>query len=59
MIICITTMAQDDMVGMERIAYSYEDLPESKLPAGRGSMPGKPLQEVEEDKLISGRGVIP
>ena len=52
-------MAQDDLVGMEHIAYEYEELPTSELPAGTGSMPGKKKKEVEEDNLISGRGVIP
>ena len=53
-------MAQDDLRYPEgMVASEHKELPESKMPAGRGSMPGKPLQEVEEDHLISGRGVIP
>ncbi len=43
----------------ELIASPYEDLPTSELKAGVGSMPGKPLQKVKEDNLISGRGLIP
>ena len=53
-------MAEDDLrYPEELIASPYEELPISDRPAGVGSMPGKPLQEIEEDKLISGRGVIP
>jgi len=44
---------------MENIAPEHKDLPRSELPVQRGSMPGKPLQEVEEDNLISGRGLVP
>ena len=51
-------MAQDDL-RYPSIASDHEQKPMSDLPAGRGSMPGKPLQEVEEDNLVSGRGVIP
>jgi len=53
-------MAQDDLRypdGM--VASEHKELPESDLPVGRGSMPGKPLQEIEEDQLISGRGCVP
>jgi len=51
---------QDDLRYPDKmVASDHEELPMSDLPAGRGSMPGKPLQEVEEDHLISGRGVIP
>ena len=53
-------MAQDDLRYPDRmVASEYTELPISDLPAGRGSMPGKPLQEVEEDHLISGRGCVP
>jgi len=53
-------MAEDDLKYPEGlIASPHEELPRSELPVQRGSMPGKPLQEVKEDKLISGRGVIP
>ena len=43
----------------EMIASPYEELEISELPAGRGSMPGKPLQKIDKDTLISGRGLIP
>ena len=44
----------------QKIAYLYEELPVSNLPVGRGSMPGKPYQELEKkDNLISGRGLVP
>jgi len=52
-------MAEDDLVGMENIAYEYEDAQISNLPAGVGCMPGKPEEEVDEVELISGRGLIP
>ena len=41
------------------IASPHKERPISDRPAGVGSMPGKPLQEVEEDNLISGRGLVP
>ena len=53
---------QTDLVGMEHIAYEYEERPISGLPAGTGSMPGKPAHYKEEEgetELISGRGLIP
>lgn len=43
----------------ELIAGKYWERPISEKKAGVGSMPGKPLQEIDEDKLISGRGCIP
>jgi len=52
-------MARNDLVGMEHIAYEYEELPTSELPAGTGSIPGKKTEEVCETELISGRGLIP
>lgn len=52
-------MAVNDLVGMENIAEEYEELPTSTLKSGVGSMPGKELQEVKEDRLISGRGCVP
>lgn len=52
-------MSDDDLVGMENIAYQYEELPISDLPAERGSMPGKIHKELKETKLISGRGCVP
>ena len=42
------------------IAYIYEEPEMSSMPAGTGSMPGKPATYVEgETELISGRGCIP
>lgn len=41
------------------VADEHEEKPISSLPAGVGSMPGEPKKEVKEEKLISGRGVIP
>ena len=55
-------MGYNDLVGQEQIAYKYKVRKISKIPAGRGVMPGSPLQRVlegDEDILISGRGVIP
>ncbi len=55
-------MGYNDLVGQEQIAYKYEVRKTSKLPAGRGVMPGSPLRRVlegDEDVLISGLGVIP
>jgi len=53
-------MAEDDLRYPEGlIAGENWERPTSELPAGVGSMPGKPLQEVEEDNLISGRGLVP
>ena len=55
-------MGYTDLVGQEQIAYKYVVREDSKLPAGRGVMPGAPLRKVlegDEDILISGRGVIP
>lgn len=51
-------MAEDDL-RYPSLAYPYEESPTSDLPAGVGSMPGKPKEEVEEAELISGRGLIP
>ena len=52
---------EDDLRYPEKlIADDYEELPRSDLPVARGSMPGSPHKELEEeDNLISGRGVIP
>ena len=61
MITYIITM-QDDLVGMENVASEHWERHRSDLPVGRGSMPGKPLQEIkegEEDVLVSGRGLVP
>ena len=55
----MNNMAQTDLVGQENIAYGYEELETSELPAGRGSMPGKPLQKIDKDVLVSGRGCVP
>lgn len=56
-------MAADDLVGMENIASPHKELEISDLPAGRGSMPGKPHEEAEAEKhemeLKSGHGLIP
>jgi len=44
----------------ELISGKYEELEISQQPAGRGSMPGSPYEELEEkDNLISGRGCVP
>ena len=51
-------MAYDDL-RFPSLAEEHEELPRSELKVGVGAMPGKPLQETEEDDLISGRGVIP
>ncbi|GAH59050.1 unnamed protein product [marine sediment metagenome] len=51
---------EDDLRYPERmVADEHWERPRSDLPVERGSMPGKPLQEVDEDNLISGRGLIP
>lgn len=53
-------MASDDLKYPEGlIAREHWERPRSELPTGRGSMPGKPLQEIDEDVLISGRGCVP
>ena len=55
-------MAYEDLVGMEHIAYEYEEMPISDFPAGTGCMPGRPAHYREEEgetELISGRGCIP
>jgi len=53
-------MAADDLKYPEGlIASPYVELQQSTLKVGVGSMPGKPLQEIDEDRLVSGRGVIP
>jgi len=52
-------MASDDLVGMENIAYQYEEKPQEDLIAGRGVIPGEQIEEEQEDNLISGRGVVP
>ena len=55
-------MGYNDLVGQEQIAYKYVVKKDSKLPSGRGVMPGAPLRKVREGKediLISGRGLIP
>ena len=57
-------MATDDLRYPEgMIADEYGELPESTLPPGVGSMPGKTRWEAEEeatttDGLISGRGLV-
>jgi len=43
----------------ELIASENWERPISELKEGVGSMPGKPLQEIDKDILISGRGCIP
>jgi len=54
------SMATDDLRYPEHlIASPHEELPISDRPAGVGSMPGSPPEEVEETELISGRGLIP
>ena len=51
-------MAEDDL-RYPSLAYEYEEVPDSELEGGVGVMPGGPLEEVKEDDLISGRGLIP
>ena len=55
----MNNMAQTDLVGMENIAEETWERPISELKEGVGSMPGKTLQEIDKDTLISGRGLIP
>jgi len=50
----------EDDLRQPSLAPAYEEVPMSEMPAGTGSMPGKPAKYVEgETELISGRGCIP
>jgi len=56
-------MGTQELVGMKSIAYRNWKRQMSKMKAGVGSMPGtsheEGVKERHEQKLISGRGVIP
>lgn len=50
----------EDDLRQPSLAPEYKEVPMSEMPAGTGSMPGKPATYVEgETELISGRGCIP
>ena len=53
--------AVSDLVGQRNIASKYEDIEEEPLIPARGVVPGKiwGVREEKEEKLISGRGVVP
>ncbi len=57
-------MAVEDLVGQRQIAYKYKKVVEEPLIPARGAVPGKiwgvrERREGKEEKLISGRGVVP
>ena len=49
----------EDDLRYPSIASGYSEEQTSEMKAGVGAMPGSPLQEMDKDVLVSGRGCVP